>query len=68
MSKLESRPTGSPWTYRFFVEFEHAANDAALPRTLDAMRSAASSFSVLGTFARAVGAARQPREATDVVA
>ena len=67
MSKLESRPTGSPWTYRFFVEFEHAANEASLPSTLDAMRAVASSFTVLGTFARAAGGApRRPREVVDV--
>ena len=68
MSKLESRPTGSPWTYQFFVEFEHAANDASLAPTLDAMRSAASSLTVLGTFARDMGAAAPAPEAVDVVA
>lgn len=26
--RLESRPTGEPWTYRFFIEFDHAAGDA----------------------------------------
>jgi prephenate dehydratase len=30
MTKLESRPTGEPWSYRFVVEFEHAAGDPSV--------------------------------------
>lgn len=53
LSKLESRPTGTPWTYRFFLELEHAAGDPAAARALDALGAATRSLRVLGTFARA---------------
>ncbi|GJG89282.1 prephenate dehydratase [Gemmatimonadetes bacterium T265] len=52
LSKLESRPTGTPWTYRFFLEVEHAAGDARLPGALGAVTAAARALRVLGTFAR----------------
>lgn len=52
LSKLESRPTGTPWTYRFFLEVEHAAGAPCLRGALDAVRAAARSVRVLGTFAR----------------
>ena len=52
LSKLESRPTGTPWTYRFFLEVEHAGRAAALSEALDGVRRAARDVRVLGTFAR----------------
>ncbi len=52
LSKLESRPTGAPWTYRFFLEVEHGAGDARLAGALAAVRDAARELRVLGTFAR----------------
>jgi prephenate dehydratase len=51
MSKLESRPTGEPWTYRFFLELEHAAGDDAIVRAFEAVRRVSRSFRVLGTVA-----------------
>ena len=27
LCKLESRPTGEPWTYRFIIEIDHTAGD-----------------------------------------
>jgi prephenate dehydratase len=51
LSKLESRPTGEPWTYRFFLELEHAAGDEVVPRTFEAVRRVSRSFRVLGTVA-----------------
>jgi prephenate dehydratase len=53
MSKLESRPTGQPWTYRFFADFEHEAGDDARDRALGAMKEATLTLRVLGTYARA---------------
>jgi prephenate dehydratase len=53
VAKLEARPTGVPWTYRFFVEVEHAAGHPALLGALDEVRGAARALRVLGTFARA---------------
>lgn len=54
LSKLESRPTGDPWTYRFFADVEHAAGDAARELALQSMRAATCTLRVLGTYARAV--------------
>jgi prephenate dehydratase len=51
LSKLESRPTGEPWTYRFFLELEHAAGDEAVSLALDAVRQVSRSFRLLGTVA-----------------
>lgn len=51
LSKLESRPTGVPWAYRFFLEVEHAAGDARVDEALAAVRAGAE-LRVLGTFAR----------------
>lgn len=52
LSKLESRPTGTPWTYRFFLEVEHAGGDPRRDAALEALGRAADSLRVLGTFAR----------------
>jgi prephenate dehydratase len=52
LSKLESRPAGTPWTYRFFLEVDHPAGDPRLPGSWQAVRVAASSLRILGTFAR----------------
>jgi prephenate dehydratase len=51
LSKLESRPTGEPWTYRFFLELEHAAGEEAVSLALDAVRRVSRSFRLLGTVA-----------------
>ncbi|HEY8176547.1 MAG TPA: prephenate dehydratase [Gemmatimonadaceae bacterium] len=53
LSKLESRPTGEPWTYRFFADVEHAAGDAAHDRALEEMCKATRTLRILGTYARA---------------
>jgi len=53
LSKLESRPTGEPWTYRFFADVEHNAGDAAHVSALRAMGAATRTLRVLGTYARA---------------
>lgn len=58
LSKLESHPTGEPWTYRFFLELEHEAGAPELARALDGARACAADLRVLGTFARSTGAAR----------
>jgi prephenate dehydratase len=51
LSKLESRPTGEPWTYRFFLELEHEAGDESLSLAFDAVRRVSRSFRLLGTVA-----------------
>jgi prephenate dehydratase len=51
LTKIESRPTGEPWTYHFVLEVEHVADDR---RFIDALRDisrTAVSTRVAGTFA-----------------
>jgi prephenate dehydratase/chorismate mutase/prephenate dehydratase len=50
--RLESRPTGEPWSYRFFIEFDHLVGDerAAAVQQEIAQHSATARF--LGTFPR----------------
>jgi prephenate dehydratase len=64
LNTVESRPTGDPWAYRFYVEVEHAAGDARLDAALRAARRAAGdgpgALRVLGTFARAAAPGAGP--------
>jgi prephenate dehydratase len=50
LTKIESRPTGEPWTYRFVLEFEHVAGDPAASEALRAVRAASASFHVAGSY------------------
>ena len=50
MVKLESRPTGTPWTYLFVLEFEHRAGDARAAAALSAIGGTAASMRVVGTY------------------
>ena len=52
LTKLESRPTGEPWTYLFFADIEHNAGDPAYDRALLAMRAATQTLRVLGTYGK----------------
>jgi len=52
LSKLESRPTGEPWSYRFFVEMEHRSGDPDAAAAIEAIGSVTQSLRVLGSFAR----------------
>jgi len=52
LTKIESRPTGEPWTYRFILEFEHIAGDEQVVAALRDVRTEAANVRVLGTFAR----------------
>ena len=54
LSKLDSRPTGKPWSYSVFLEFEHLSNDPKLPRVLEEMARRSEGFRILGHFARVV--------------
>jgi prephenate dehydratase len=53
LSKLESRPTGEAWRYRFVLEFEHLAGDPLAREAIDEMRDVASACEILGTVAAA---------------
>jgi prephenate dehydratase len=52
LSKLESRPTGEAWTYRFVVEFEHRAGDPAAADAVNAIREVSKECLELGTIER----------------
>lgn len=59
LSKLESRPSGEPWTYRFFADIDHVAGDPRMTECLDAVRTATHTCRVLGVYARH-GGQREP--------
>jgi prephenate dehydratase/chorismate mutase/prephenate dehydratase len=50
--RLESRPTGEPWSYRFFIEFDHAVGDADAAAVLREIAARSASARFLGTFPR----------------
>lgn len=54
LSKLESRPTGEPWTYRFIIEIEHMTGDPTMSHALREIRDLVQSLRIVGTFAMAV--------------
>jgi prephenate dehydratase len=56
LSKLESRPTGEPWSYRFIIEIEHTAGDPAMTQALYAVREMAQSCRILGTYPSVISA------------
>ena len=51
--KLESRPTGEPWTYRFILEMEHASGDARAEEAIELARKGTVALRVVGTYAAA---------------
>jgi prephenate dehydratase len=53
MSKLESRPAGEPWTYRFFIELDTDAEAPAAALALREVGERAIGLHVLGTYPRA---------------
>jgi prephenate dehydratase len=50
--RLESRPTGEPWTYRFFIEFDHEAGDPAAAAVVRDISALSMQSRLLGTYAR----------------
>lgn len=50
LTKLESRPGATPWSYRFFLEFEGDPSAGSVESVLDEVRERARSVRVLGTF------------------
>ena len=50
--RIESRPTGEPWTYRFFVEFDHQVGDAAAEAVVRDIAALATTTRLLGTYPR----------------
>jgi len=54
LSKLESRPTGEPWTYRFFADVDHDAGDPRVDAAVLKLTNVTQTCRILGTYARAV--------------
>ncbi len=52
LSRLESRPTGEPWTYRFFADVDHVAGEKRVTAMLAAVTRTTQTFRILGTYAR----------------
>ncbi|MDH5233809.1 MAG: ACT domain-containing protein [Gemmatimonadota bacterium] len=50
--RLEPRPTGEPWSYRFFVEFDHEVGDAAAEAVVRDIAAEAPETRLLGTYPR----------------
>jgi prephenate dehydratase len=54
LSKLESRPTGEPWTYRFFADIDHTAGDPRLDAAVASLIQSTRTCRSLGTYPRAL--------------
>jgi prephenate dehydratase len=50
--RLESRPTGEPWSYRFFIEFDHLVGDAPAESVMAEISEHSATARHLGTFPR----------------
>ncbi len=56
--RVDSRPTGEPWSYRFFIEFDHQTGDEAAEAVVRDIAGAAGDVRLLGTYPR-FGAGRR---------
>jgi prephenate dehydratase len=52
LTKIESRPTGEPWTYHFVLEFEHSGHDPNVAAALRDVKHEAARTRIVGTYAR----------------
>lgn len=50
--RIESRPTGEPWSYRIFLEFDHAVGDDGVEQAVAEIAEAAASVRLVGTYPR----------------
>ena len=50
--RIETRPTGEPWSYRFFVEFDHQAGDQDAEAVVREVAERAHEVRLLGTYPR----------------
>ena len=50
--RLETRPTGEPWSYRFFLEFDHGFGEPVFETVIAEMTAAAHTMRRLGTYPR----------------
>ncbi len=52
LRRLESRPTGDPWSYRYFVEFDHEVGNPHVTGALAALHNSTAAVRLVGTFPR----------------
>ena len=52
LSKLESRPAGEPWSYRFFIELDTDAKEPQAAEALEEIGASAIRLALLGTYPR----------------
>jgi prephenate dehydratase len=50
--RFETRPTGDPWSYRYFVEFDHAFGDPMADAVVAEMTATARTMRRVGTYPR----------------
>jgi chorismate mutase/prephenate dehydratase len=50
--RIETLPTGEPWSYRFFVEFDHQVGDREAEAVVREVAERAHEVRLLGTYAR----------------
>jgi chorismate mutase/prephenate dehydratase len=50
--RIETLPTGEPWTYRFFVEFDHQVGDKEAEAVVREVAERAHEVRLLGTYPR----------------
>jgi prephenate dehydratase len=50
--RLEGRPTGEPWSYRFFVEFDHESGDTGIESVVASVTATGRDVRWLGTYPR----------------
>ena len=52
MRRIETRPTGEPWSYRFFVEFDHQAGDTVADTLVHEIGALSHQVRLVGTYPR----------------
>jgi prephenate dehydratase len=50
--RIETRPTGEPWSYRFFVEFDHQVGDAEAELVVSDVAALSQAVRIVGTYPR----------------
>ena len=50
--RIETRPTGEPWSYRFFVEFDHQVGDDSASALVEEVAQHAHEVRLVGTYPR----------------
>ncbi len=61
IAHLAARPTREPWTYRFFLEFEHPALDPRASAALVQLKHASLEYRLLGTYPKWLGGSDEVR-------